>query len=89
MDVQCPALSLASTLISMVKFGTYQTHNLNSKDYFTSKNVNGFDFQNAKHDSESAQSRLNTNNGRYLRLEMEFMKIRLCPPYLVPPIIPF
>ena len=71
-DVQCPALSLASTLISMGKFGTYQTHNLNSKDYFTSKNVHAFDFQNAKHDSKTAHSGLNTTNGRYLRLEMEF-----------------
>ena len=56
----------------MGKFGTYQTHNLNSKDYFTSKNVHSFDFKTAKHDSKSAHSGLNTTNGRYLRLEMEF-----------------
>ena len=71
-DVQCPSMALASTLISLGKFGTYQTHNLNSKDYFLSKNVHCFDFQNAKHESKSAHSGLNTTNGRYLRLEMEF-----------------
>jgi len=86
-DVQVPALALASTLISMGKFGTYQTHNLNSKDYFTSKNVHSFDFQNAKNDSKSAHSGLNTTNGRYLRLEMEFNEVPL--PSSVPPTIQF
>ena len=71
-DVDVPSMAIASTLISMGKFGTYQTNNLNSKDYSSSKNVHCFDFQNAKHDSKSAHSGLNTTNGRYLRLEMEF-----------------
>jgi hypothetical protein len=70
-DNQCPSLALVSSLLSMGTFGTYQTHNLNSKDYFTSKNVHVFNFENAKHDSKSATG-LCTTNGRNLKLEIEF-----------------
>ena len=66
-DCECPSLSLASTLISLGKFGTYGTHT----SYPRSKNVHIFDFQTARIESKSANLGLNTCNGRLLRIELE------------------
>ena len=71
-DCECPSLSLASTLLSLGKFGTYGTHNLSHTSYPRSKNVHIFDFQTARSESKSATTGLNTCNGRLLRIEMEF-----------------
>jgi len=70
-DCECPSLSLASTLISLGKFGTYGTHNLSHTSYPRSKNVHIFDFQTARIESKSANLGLNTCNGRLLRIELE------------------
>jgi len=70
-DNQSPSLAIVSSLISLGTFGRYYTHNLNSKDYFTSKNVHVFNFENTR-DSNSVQSGINTTNGRNLRVELEF-----------------
>ena len=71
-DNQCPSLAMVSSLISLGTFGRYQTHNLNSKDYFTSKNVHVFNFENTRDSQNSVQSGINTTNGRNLRVELEF-----------------
>jgi len=71
-DCEVPALSLASTLLSLGKFGTYATNSLSHTSYPRSKNVHIFDFQTARNESNKATSGLNTCNGRLLRAEIEF-----------------
>ena len=67
-----PATALVSTLISLGKFGRYHDSSLTFTTYPRSKNVHCFDFQNARVDSDTAHSGLNTTNGRNLRVELSF-----------------
>jgi len=67
-----PATALVSTLISLGKFGRYHDSSLLSTTYARSKNIQIFDFQNAKAESATAHSGLNTTNGRNLRCELVF-----------------
>ena len=71
-DCEVPAISLASTLLSLGKFGTYATNSLSHTSYPRSKNVHIFYFQTARNESNKATTGLNTCNGRLLRIEMEF-----------------
>jgi hypothetical protein len=67
-----PATALVSTLISLGKFGRYYDSSLTHTTYPRSKNVHCFDFQNARVDSDTAHSGLDTTNGRSLRVELVF-----------------
>ena len=67
-----PASAMVSTLISIGKFGRYHDSSLSSTTYPRSKNVHVYDFQNARYESDTALSGLNTTNGRNLRCELAF-----------------
>ena len=67
-----PALSLVSTLLSVGKFGRYYDNSLISTAYSRSKNIHVYNFENARTESATSHSGINTTNGRNLRCELAF-----------------
>lgn len=67
-----PATALISTLISLGKFGRYHDSSCSSTTYPRSKNIHIYDFQNARVESATSHSGINTTNGRNLRVELAF-----------------
>lgn len=71
-DNENSAFSYTNLLLALGKLGSYHSSSLTYSNYPRSKNVQVYDFQNARDESKHSNSGLNSTNGNSLRIELNF-----------------
>ncbi|GMI59063.1 hypothetical protein ScalyP_jg8479 [Parmales sp. scaly parma] len=71
-DNENPAFSYTNLLLALGKLGSYHSSALTHSNYPRSKNALVYDFQTARDESKHSNSGLNSTNGNFLRLELNF-----------------
>jgi hypothetical protein len=66
------AFAFTNMMLALGKLGSYHSSALTYTNYQRSKNVQVYDFQNARDESKHTNSGLNSTNGNSLRMELNF-----------------